>query len=79
MVEVFILQEPLVSDSLVPVVPESLVNWIQVLHATLHGDEGVGRLENGAVAESNAHWIPSLLDFWVGISGDAQVLVNSFN
>jgi len=77
MVEVFVLVEPLDSEVVLAVVLQTGVDWVDVLHSALAGDELMCSLISWLVLESQAKWEPSLLNLWVHLSGGTKVLVYS--
>ncbi len=77
MVEVEIFLEPLVSNVSIPVLAKSLINWVEVLHSALDGDEGVSSVKDRHVGIRNAERVPPLLHLWVRVLSDLKISVES--
>jgi hypothetical protein len=76
-VEVLVLIEPLVGKIFLTGVHEGRVVRGQVFNTALNGNEIVSSVINGIVEESETKWLPSLLNFGIGIGSNLQVSINA--
>lgn len=76
MVEIDVFLEPLFGEVALIGVEESSVDWVQVLHSSLGGNEGVGWFKCWGIGGLDAERIPSLFALWVNSVGKVEVCVD---